>query len=525
MKKLFIIVLAFAACTASAQDPSYPPAPAAPLNVVKAEYFIDADPGFGNGTDIPLTAATNIPALAATINTAALSAGAHKLYVRTLNTEGRWSVTAIRQFIVDFDPAYPTNTVPLNVVKAEYFIDTDPGFGNGTDIPVTAALDIPALTGSINTASLLAGAHRLYVRTLNAEGEWSVTSVKQFTVDFDPVYPTVPAAPLTVVKAEYFIDTDPGFGNGNIIPLIAATDLPSLVASINTNLLPAGVHRLYTRSLNAEGEWSNTSFKQFIVNEDPAYPAAPLAPGTITFAEYFFDTDPGFGNGTPITLSPGVDINSLNVPVNTGSLTAGLHQLYIRSFDDWSLTSVKELLVSSTLPIRFISFTGYTENSTTILKWKTDNEVNTLSFDVERSTDGIQFTKIGEVFSANTSGQHEYMYEDSHPVNGVNYYRLKQKDNDGRFTYSAVLRLIYGNNLQKLFVYPNPATTTISINTGTSFGKKVISIYNVQGVKVYEQEFVQVQTVQLNVQALPAGAYKLMVNDGNKNEVVTFIKQ
>ncbi|HRG94083.1 MAG TPA: hypothetical protein PLZ10_14095, partial [Chitinophagaceae bacterium] len=289
MKKLFIILFLAFAVHANAQDPAYPPAPAAPLNLVKAEYFIDTDPGFGLATDIPLTAAQDIPSLAASINTLSLTAGVHRLYVRTLNAEGEWSLSTVMPFVVDFDPAYPTApAAPLNVVKAEYFIDTDPGFGLGTDIPLTAAVNIASLAASINTGSLIIGSHRLYVRTLNAEGEWSLTAVSQFVVDFDPAYPTAPPAPQFVTKMEYFIDTDPGFGAGTDIPVTAATDISGFVAGINTNLLTAGSHQLYIRTKNNEGRWSITGARSFIVDENPAYPASPASPGNISFLEYFF---------------------------------------------------------------------------------------------------------------------------------------------------------------------------------------------------------------------------------------------
>lgn len=161
MKKLLSTIFLFAALYANAQDPAYPPAPAAPLNIVKAEYFIDADPGFGFGTNIPLTAATDIAGLAATINTGLLTAGAHRLYLRTLNAEGAWALISSRQFVVDFDPLYPTAPAAVqNITQAEYFIDADPGFGNGTNIPLTAATDIAGLSAGINTNLLTAGAHK-----------------------------------------------------------------------------------------------------------------------------------------------------------------------------------------------------------------------------------------------------------------------------------------------------------------------------------------------------------------------------
>lgn len=519
MKKLFITVLAFVALTANAQDPAYPPAPAAPLNVVKAEYFIDTDPGFGLGTDIPLTAAADIPALAATINTAALTAGAHKLYIRTLNAEGKWSVTTVRQFIVDFDPAYPANTAPLNVVKAEYFIDTDPGFGLGTDIPVTAALDIPALAGSINTALLSAGAHRLYVRTLNAEGEWSVTTARQFAVDFDPAYPAAPATAQNITSAEYFIDTDPGFGNGNTIPLTAAVDIAALVANVNTNLLPAGAHRLYIRTRSNEGKWSVTSSSQFIVNDDPAYPATPAAPGNITFAEYFFDTDPGFGNGTSITLTPGVDISNLTFAANTATLTAGTHNLYIRSLDDWSITSVRPFEVGTTLPLQLLFFTATGINNNVVLNWKTANEINISHFEIENSSDGRNFTTVG----IKNGGAANYSYEDNRRVTLRTYYRLKIVDRDGRFSYSGIVLLQFSAD-NGLLVFPNPVAAYVTVAGIKEPG--ILRLINSAGV-IVKQQNITGQSYTIDMKTMPAGVYTLLYFN-NKMEAVetkSIIKQ
>ncbi|WP_315817684.1 hypothetical protein [Paraflavitalea speifideaquila] len=100
------------------------------------------------------------------------------------------------------------------MVAAEYFIDTDPGTGNGTAIPLTPGADLNNLPATVNVNGLTNGTHRLYMRTRSAEGRWSLTAVKEFVIDFDLAYPTAPAAAQNLVAAEYFVDTDPGTGNG-----------------------------------------------------------------------------------------------------------------------------------------------------------------------------------------------------------------------------------------------------------------------------------------------------------------------
>ncbi len=321
-------------------DPAYPAAP--PIqNIIAAEYFIDTDPGAGNGTAISLTPGTDINDLLASVNISGLPAGVHKLCLRTRSADGRWSLTNIKDFTVDSDPPYPTVSAAQNIVVAEYFIDTDPGFGNGTSISITPGTDINDLITAVNTSGLSDGMHRLCIRTLGANGRWSLTSIKDFAVDSDPAYPAVPAA-QNIVSAEYFVDTDPGFGNGTAISLTPGTDINNMITSVNTTGLANGIHHLYLRVLNAEGRWSLTNDKYFEVNDDPAYPPPPATPQNIVAAEYFIDTDPGFGNGTPVPLTPATDINDLPITVNTAGLSNGSHTLFIRSLSQegkWSISS------------------------------------------------------------------------------------------------------------------------------------------------------------------------------------------
>jgi subtilase family serine protease len=352
MKLHLLFATLLLCCIVHAQDPAYPAAPPAPQNLVRAEYFVDTDPGFGNGVAITITPATTIAGLVASINTAGLSNGVHRLFVRTRGNEGAWSLSAVADFVVDFDRPYPVVVAPQNLVQAEYFIDTDPGVGNGTPIALTPAVDISSLSVSINTTGLSNGVHRLYLRSRNNEGRWSITASRDFVVDFDPSYATIPPAPQNITQAEYFINTDPGAGNGIPINLTPGVDINNLAVSINTSSLPpASTNRLYIRTRNNEGRWSITAFRTFIVDivSDPVYPAAPPPPQNIVQAEYFINTDPGYGNGTPITITPGVDLSNVAVNINTTGLPpASTNNLFIRSRNNegrWSLIAVRTFVV------------------------------------------------------------------------------------------------------------------------------------------------------------------------------------
>lgn len=352
MKKYLLFLILFVCTVAGyAQDPAYPAAPAAPQNIVGAEYFIDEDPGIGNATAISVTTGVNITISATSINTAGLANGVHRVGLRTRNAGGVWSITEFKAFVVDFDPAYPaTPSSAQNIIAAEYFIDADPGIGNGQPISVSAAVNVTNATAAINTTGLTNGVHRLYIRTKSNEGRWSITNIDDFIVDTDPPYPAAPVAAQNIIAAEYFVDTDPGIGNGDAISISPGTNITDVAASVNTAGLTNGVHRLYLRTKNNEGAWSITNVRDFNVDSDPAYPNAPTSPQNIIAAEYFVDTDPGVGNAQAISISAGLDIANTAATINTAGLSNGIHRLYVRTKSNeglWSLTNISDFNVDS----------------------------------------------------------------------------------------------------------------------------------------------------------------------------------
>ena len=101
--------------------------------------------------------------------------------------------------------------------KAEYFIDTDPGFGKATNIPVSVPANDVSLSYSVNISALSQGFHMMVLRARDDKGQWSTTREQVFYV-----YKAQSTTAANINKAEYFIDTDPGFGKANSIPVSAA---------------------------------------------------------------------------------------------------------------------------------------------------------------------------------------------------------------------------------------------------------------------------------------------------------------
>ncbi len=109
------------------------------------------------------------------------------------------------------------------------------------------------------------------------------------------------------------------------------------------------------------------------------------------------------------------------------------------------------------LPIQILSFAGESIDRAVWLKWVTLTETNNRSFSIERSRDGMHFISIGEVSGAGTTRQKKtYSYEDRFAPYSVLYYRLKQTDFDGAYSYSDVIRVDNTNTGTELVVSPNP---------------------------------------------------------------------
>jgi predicted RNA-binding protein with PUA-like domain len=301
-----------------------------PASIVKAEFFVNTDPGFGLGTNIPVAAGqTSISNLAFNVPTASLTAAADYLYVRTKDERGRWSEVFMKQL----DGLPPV--VTASIVKAEFFVNTDPGFGLGTNIPVAAGqTTISNLAFNIPTASLTAAADYLYVRTKDERGRWSEVLMKQLDG-----LPTV--VPASIVKAEFFVNTDPGFGLGTNIPVAAGqTSISNLAFNVPTASLTAAADYLYVRTKDERGRWSEVFMKQL-----DGLP--PVVTASIVKAEFFVNTDPGFGLGTNIPVAAGqTTISNLAFNIPTASLTAAADYLYVRTKDErgrWSEVFMKQL--------------------------------------------------------------------------------------------------------------------------------------------------------------------------------------
>ena len=147
--------------------------------------------------------------------------------------------------------------------------------------------------------------------------------------------------------------------------------------------------------------------------------------------------------------------------------------------------------------------------------------MDTKSFDLERSSDGVNFAKIATIQAAGKSSDNNYIFNDNSIYNGKLFYRLKMVDVDGRFTYSQVI-WINSAASGSIIIYPNPATRVLNINTGsTNLIKTVASVYNADG-RLMQNILITSNQQQIDVQRFAKGSYIIKFADGS---VQSFIKK
>jgi hypothetical protein len=188
--------------------------------------------------------------------------------------------------------------------------------------------------------------------------------------------------------------------------------------------------------------------------------------------------------------------------------------------DGYYTIGTRDYLVSP-LPIELLSFNAVMNHQTVNLDWATASEKGNAYFTVEKSKDGISFESLlNRNATGNTSSTTHYTAEDPDPFPGISYYRLKQTDNNGQYSYSTIVSVDYMNT-DGITVFPNPSNGEIHLSIkGLENQEVVMTITDMAGkqclsstMKLHDYE----QVVDLTAgKKLAPGAYIVMVNTSEK---------
>jgi len=171
------------------------------------------------------------------------------------------------------------------------------------------------------------------------------------------------------------------------------------------------------------------------------------------------------------------------------------------------------------LPVIYTAFSGEIENGIAKLEWVTSSEINNNYFAVEHSMDNATFSEIGRVDGFGMSNiPISYSFEHHNCSPGVNYYRLKQVDYDGKFEYSQIIYLQNADGgLGNLISYCHQSGTNLEISFSEVDAYQV-RLTDIAGKAIFEKDLDATTQTSIPVNELPAGVYLVTAISGSRIE-------
>lgn len=224
------------------------------------------------------------------------------------------------------------------------------------------------------------------------------------------------------------------------------------------------------------------------------------------------------------------DYNQLSTVVNTARIT-GQNTFGDPFVDDGTAT----IAIGAPTPVKMSSFTVKKENSNAVLRWVTSSETKNDHFEIERSTDGLNFVKMGEVAGNGTTAlTKNYNYPDAlnNVTSKILYYRLRIVDIDGKSTFTQILPLRLDGLpvVSEIRTYPNPFTNNIKLQVKSASEEiSTVRLMNMNGQEVIKRT-VTLQTgdnivIIKDLDTVAPGIYILEMRKGGEVFTQKIIKQ
>jgi hypothetical protein len=209
--------------------------------------------------------------------------------------------------------------------------------------------------------------------------------------------------------------------------------------------------------------------------------------------------------GRSASISSNGSIVAVGTPFNDGN---GVNAGHVRIFENTSI-----------VPIKLLYFGGNYSNNAVTLNWQFESQTNFSHFVAEKSLDGIVFNSLTNIYLTNTQF---YNYTDSELKQGsIYYYRLKLVDNDGKFSYSNIIKIQPGV-VNTFSLLGNPVKDNLNI-TGLKRGA-TLALYDNAGKRLLQKN-IQDQSLSMDISFLPDGVYYLNYSNKGLMESKKIIKQ
>jgi len=212
---------------------------------------------------------------------------------------------------------------------------------------------------------------------------------------------------------------------------------------------------------------------------------------------------------------------------NAGGGSSGNAAIRLNSF--W----FKQFTLSQiSLPLSLIDFNATLNKSKVDLKWTTVDERNVSHFEIERSTDGVNYSQAALVFAyGNTNEKKNYSFLDdvTSVQSSIVYYRLRSKDIDGKSQLSQIriIRLDKQTSNLALVTYPNPVSRDLRVTVPAAWQNKevLLEVYNMTGQRLKTTRSSNTsQTETISVNELSNGVYIIKASCGSETAQQKFIK-
>ena len=228
--------------------------------------------------------------------------------------------------------------------------------------------------------------------------------------------------------------------------------------------------------------------------------------------------------------------NSISVDSIGNIYTTGLFK-GITDFDpgpgEYNLTPVldNEIFVHKLnqlipTPVSLLSFSGVATINGNQLKWATSAETENSYFEIERSKDGSTFFSIIKITGAGNSVMVSYYnYLDKTQLSEKNYYRLRQVNTDGKFSYSKVILISkFGKQGTNIVITPNPSSGVVLIRTNHLMVNASVKLISEAGATLLAITNVNGNNFTVNISKQPPGVYFLEINEKENKSVSRIVK-
>ncbi|MFB6320201.1 T9SS type A sorting domain-containing protein [Saccharicrinis sp. FJH54] len=279
----------------------------------------------------------------------------------------------------------------------------------------------------------------------------------------------------TLTQGEFFVDNDPGYGNGYLMGFTPSESL-TLVSELSLETVTPGFHTLYYRLKDDVNGWGQTFYQNVFVS---------VPSQSITRAEYFIDSDPGYGNGISL-FNGSSDVADMHTVIPLSDINPGYHVLFYRSKDEgsWGETFRHPFYKTMTPKLNAILYSF--DDQEVLFKIDLDQEIWELDKDFDIDVSSLsKGDHTLHVWVQNTDGILSEVWSDS---------------------FYAGANSINNPETAGVGLYPNPATDFVRFNTEDEI--ICVTLISLKGSVIKSYSSVD---KEINVSEIPDGLYLVTI--------------